>query len=227
MTEEELSKQPQNQETPEESQFLEPENFDEEYQTGEGILTDVQYEIPENADAFVDMGDGRVVKKEDMQPFDIIKTIAKQNGTDIQNPKKSCKHCYGRGYEGIDSETRMPIPCRCLFRGRSDKEKANELLYDSNKLNHRISRLQKRQMARMLRRLVKNGNKTKRPNVDNNEEPKKPSIKKVTEVLKEYIKQNSFKKTAKSLQMTLTSVKKIVKSNKSKLEKMLKKENDK
>jgi hypothetical protein len=31
-------------------------------------------------------------------------------------PKRSCKHCYGRGYEGVDRDTGERIICRCTRR---------------------------------------------------------------------------------------------------------------
>ena len=33
-------------------------------------------------------------------------------------PKKNCKHCFGRGYVGRDSETGGFINCRCTMRKR-------------------------------------------------------------------------------------------------------------
>ncbi len=33
----------------------------------------------------------------------------------IQLPKPSCKHCNGRGYTGIDTATKSPIPCNCIY----------------------------------------------------------------------------------------------------------------
>jgi len=34
-------------------------------------------------------------------------------------PKKNCKHCYGRGYEGIDRDTGERVICRCTRKKES------------------------------------------------------------------------------------------------------------
>jgi len=201
-------------------------NFDDNYDDV-GLLTGEQYDIPDDADAFIDTGDGNVIKKEDLTPLAIIKTIAKENGTKIKDPSRGCKHCYERGYEGMDSVTKMPVPCRCLFRGKSKNEKESEGLYDASQMNQKISRDQKRRMLKAMKQSLKRQRKVIKNRKDEErvvlEEPKKTSNQKVNKVLKEYIKLNSLKKTSISLKMTLTETKKIVKENKSKLEKMLKK----
>jgi hypothetical protein len=177
------------------------------------LLINSRYDIPDNADTFVDTKDGSVVKKEDMTPFQIIKAIAKQNNLNIKDPSKSCKHCYGRGYESIDSATKMPIPCRCLFRGKTDQEKMSEAMYDSKKNTGRISRQQKRKMRKLLLNnyklqkkfmLNKHGNDK---SVDKTEDD-------INLVLTKYQELKSFKKTAKFLNMTRTNVEKIIKKSK-------------
>lgn len=208
----------------EENQMFAPENFDDEYESG-SLFTDAKYDVPDDADAFVETGEGKIIKREDMNPFEMIKAIAKENGTEIKDPRKSCKYCYERGYEGIDSKTKMPIPCRCLFRGKTEKQKNQEGLYDSGRMNGRITRRQRRAMARMLKKNYKIQRKIlkdrKEKGVDENAEPKEPSARLVNKVLREYIKQESLKKTATSLELTLTETKKIVKGNKEKLEKLI------
>jgi len=181
------------------------------------LLTNSRYDIPDNADTFVDTKDGSVVKKEDMTPFQIIKAIAQQNSLSIKDPSKSCKNCYGRGYESIDSATKMPIPCRCLFRGKTDQEKMAEAMYDSKKNNGRISRQQKRKM----RKLLLNNYKLQKKFMLNNHN--KPIEEKTEEennmeidlVLTKYQELKSFKKTAIALNMTKTKVEKIIKESKS------------
>jgi hypothetical protein len=41
--------------------------------------------------------------------------------TQFSKPSKGCRHCYGRGYEGWDSATRLPVPCRCMYRKSDNK----------------------------------------------------------------------------------------------------------
>ncbi|MFW6173269.1 MAG: hypothetical protein ACOC5T_05940, partial [Elusimicrobiota bacterium] len=180
---------------------------DDTYNDTEGLLTDEKYDVLDDADAFVDTESGKVIKRENMTPWEIIKSIAKENGVDIRDPDKSCKHCYGRGYEGIEVETKMPHPCRCLYRGRNEDEKESESLYDSNKLNRKFSRNQRRQMAKYIKsqfRKEKRENARRKKNglpeiKENQEEKKEMSNRQINKILREYIKKESFKKTASSL----------------------------
>jgi hypothetical protein len=66
--------------------------------------------------------------------------------------------------------------------------------------------------------------KAGQPILDSNKEVEEPSNREINKVLKEYTKKKSLKQTASSLSMTLTAVKKIVKENREKLEKIQKKE---
>lgn len=225
------------EQTPEDLQFMEPQestdvspedSFEDEFESGD-LLTNVNYDVPTNEDAFVDGSAGNIIKKDDMTPFEIIKAIAKENGVDIQDPSKGCKKCHGRGYEGFETKTKMPFPCRCLYRNRTEIDKMNENLYDSEKMNKHISRAQRRRMAKFLKnnfkKQMKIMRKLKAEGKSFDEEPKEPSARYINKVLREYIKLSSFKKTASSLDLTLTETKRIIKENKTKLEKMLKKGN--
>lgn len=197
---------------------------DEDYSI-DGLLTGTKYDVPEDADAFLNPETGEVVNKEDLTPLEIIKAIAKQNNQDIQNPKPSCNYCYGRGFEGKDSKTQMPIPCRCLFRGKADTEKLQEIFYDSNRMQGKANRAWRRRVSKTLKRQFRNIKKTYVKSKDNEKSKTKVTAKTVNKVLNEYIKRSSFKKTAKCLNMTLTSVKNIVKENRTKLDKLIKKAN--
>jgi len=222
--------QPVEEEIPENAHLYEPESFEDDYDSS-GLLTGQKYDIPDSADAFVDTGEGKVINKEDLTPFEMIKAIAKQNNSEIEDPDKSCRHCYGRGYEGLDTKTKMPVPCRCLFRGR-DEEADN--LYEQNKMNRPISRGQKRRMAAMLRKHFKNqkrilkerSDEGKPINLDEEPQTEEISNKEVNQILKRYIKLKSFKKTAVSLDLTLTKTKKVIKENQEKLTKMLDKKGE-
>lgn len=46
-----------------------------------------------------------------------IKQTAKENNIPIQDPNPNCrkKGCYGRGYTGVLTTTKQPIPCSCIF----------------------------------------------------------------------------------------------------------------
>lgn len=221
----------ENNENQDELEFLEPqefEDFEEDYDS-DSLLTDVKYDKPTDTNAYIDTTEGRIIKREDMTLWEIIKEIAKENETDIKDPKENCKHCLGRGYDGVDSETKMPVPCRCLFRGKTKKEIETENAYDGGKLNRKVTREQRRRMTRFLKKTFdkqrKMGIIPGQENEEVEEQEEKVDNRKVNKVLREYIKLNSFKKTATSLDMTLTETKKIIKGNKKKLEKMINKEN--
>ena len=51
----------------------------------------------------------------DDKKFQLLKNIAK-TVTKMKEPKKNCKHCYGRGfigyYNGLKSS---PVKCRCCY----------------------------------------------------------------------------------------------------------------
>lgn len=65
--------------------------------------------------------DGSVAE---LSVWEKIKSIAENNNIPVNDPKSSCKHCYGKGYIGerilardedgnaIDKE---PVPCSCIF----------------------------------------------------------------------------------------------------------------
>ena len=132
--------------------LIEDNSYEDEddYDSDSGLLTDVKYDVPETADKFIDSKDGTVIDKKDLTPFQIIKTIAKQNNHTIKDPNKSCKFCHGRGFDGKDSTTGMPIPCRCLFRGKTDKQKENEWMHDESRLNGKMNHDQQRKLKKAL-----------------------------------------------------------------------------
>lgn len=113
-----------------------------------------QYDLPEVEDKFLDTGKGEVIDKSDLTPFDIIKSVAQQTDNEIHDPKKGCKHCYGRGYVGIDTTTKSPVPCSCIFPAKTDNQKMQEALYDGQKY-FKPNRNQRRKMQRFLKKQLK------------------------------------------------------------------------
>ena len=209
--------------------FTPGDEYDDDFVEDEGILTGEQYDVPEDVDGFVDADTGEILKREDMTPWQIIKAIAKQNNVQIRNPAKGCNHCYEKGYEGLDHSTKMPVPCRCLFRGKTEKEKQVEAYYDASKMTKKISREQKRKMSKFIKSAFRKERREQAKRIkagipihtenDGGEEIEIPAVE-VNKILKEYIKQDSLKKTASSLNCTLTKVKKVIKTNRTKLEKL-------
>lgn len=125
------------------------EFFDEEYEDDD--LVGGNYEAPEDKDSFIDTGDGRVIDKKDLTPFEIIKAIAKQTGNKIRDPKPSCKHCYGRGWIGKDYKTQMPIPCNCIYPPKTPAEK------EAEQPRFPMSRKARRKMQRAYKTALKKG----------------------------------------------------------------------
>jgi len=212
-----MSKKLENEEpelqAPDEVSMYQPESFDDEFESS-GLLTDSKYEVPETSESFIDTGEGKIINKDEMTPFQIIKSLAQQNNQEVKDPKKNCKYCHERGYEGLDAKTKMPIPCRCLFRGKSENEKMEESLYDSEKNQHRISREQKRRMSKFFTKQMKLIKKVSK------EEEKEVTNAFINKLLKKYIQIESIKKTADFFNITETKTKKIIKENKVKLEKL-------
>jgi len=110
------------------------------------------YALPKDRDEFVDVEKGAVIDKKDIPPIEIIKEWAKRCNVPITDPNKSCKHCYGRGYNGIDAATHAPNPCSCLFRGRTTKEKYEEAQRAQGliKLNHDARRRMKKEIHKRM-----------------------------------------------------------------------------
>lgn len=110
------------------------------------------YAQPKNRDEFVDVEKGEVIDKKDIPPIEVIREMAKRNNVPMTDPNKSCKHCYGRGYSGIDAATQAPIPCSCLFRGRTAKEKYDELQRSQGlvRMNHEARRRVKKEIHKRM-----------------------------------------------------------------------------
>jgi hypothetical protein len=213
--------------TPTETSIIETESVDDDFKSGEGLLTDSKYDIPDIADKFVDTKDGTVIDKTNLTPFQMIKAIAKQNNITIQEPSKGCKKCYGRGHEGLDKETKMPIPCRCLFRGQSKIEKEAGIMYDMRNNPGKPTRFQKRKMTKALykqfkiqRRIINQQKMNpKLEKVEFTEDQKKAYVE---NILKTYNETKSLKKAANCLNITLTELKKVVKESRTKTESSIK-----
>jgi len=62
-------------------------------------------------------------KKDDEKPKRLGKAKLSQSsfmGVTFGYPKKNCKKCFGKGYIGKDTETGMPIQCKCSMRPKPD-----------------------------------------------------------------------------------------------------------
>lgn len=105
----------------------------------EGLYNNDQYKI----DTKLGRANDGATSIADATPFDGIKYFAGRLGIKIKdNPNKSCKKCYGRGYTGMDSVTKIPVPCRCIFFAEDLQARQNQTLAQvlSNTKNNRAMR---------------------------------------------------------------------------------------
>jgi len=115
-----------------------------------------KYDAPETSEGIIDTKTGETKKAEDVTPFDVIKTVAEQSGIEIRDPRKGCKHCYGRGYIGRLVETQQPIPCNCITIPKTATEKETEE-YNTRSMTGggKLNREQRRRQLKYFRRLHK------------------------------------------------------------------------
>jgi hypothetical protein len=59
-------------------------------------------------EGFYVKSDKKLVKVEQLSDIDYL--------YGVREPRKGCKKCYDRGFEGWNAATGKPILCRCLFR---------------------------------------------------------------------------------------------------------------
>jgi len=116
-----------------------------------------EYDIPELEESFID-DSGEVQSKKDLTPFQIIKEIGRQNGYEVKDPKKSCKKCYGRGYTGIEKDTRIPLPCSCIFETRTPNQKMSDNIVDRTGIVNqpKYNRYEKRKLQKNYKKILKN-----------------------------------------------------------------------
>src|SRR5271157_5904698 len=109
------------------------------------------YELPEKREAFVDVEKGEVVDKKDISPLEMIIAIANRQGVKLNLEVKGCKICYDRKYIGFDSTNHAPIPCQCLFRGRSPEQKITD---NAAWATYSFNRHKRRLMKKGLKKLI-------------------------------------------------------------------------
>jgi len=110
-------------------------------------------EIPQE-EVYIDPTSNQVYSQEDLliTPFDVIKATAEKLGQTIKDPDPNCKHCYGRGYVGRDSDNKAPIPCGCIYS--IDAKKSAEDIYRKTR---KMTRAERREQERKYRKMIKKG----------------------------------------------------------------------
>lgn len=87
------------------------------------------YDLPEVETTEIDVtsqeGKEEKVPFNDLPHLEKIRIVSEQHGVKISKPKKSCNHCYGRGYISVktlatsdkeEEAIEMPNPCKCIFK---------------------------------------------------------------------------------------------------------------
>lgn len=126
------------------------DNENEDYEFFDDVIENEKYTADKKT-VFLDTESNKIIDKKDLSPWDKITTMAAQLGTKINNPNNSCKKCDGKGYIGIDAESKTPVPCKCIFPPE------NRI----SPVNPKQNRKQKRQMEKNLHNMIKN--KVKKP----------------------------------------------------------------
>lgn len=103
-------------------------------------------------ETFIDPATGQVIDESLLTPLEKIKVKAKSMNITLNDPEKSCKKCYGRGYVGIHSEDKSPIPCQCLYK---EYYKANpEAKKKAQDFQPKLNRKQKRAYEKSYRKYL-------------------------------------------------------------------------
>lgn len=112
-----------------------------------------EYDI-EAQDQYFDTGSGELVDDKELTIFQKIKIIAQRMGYEINDPKKDCRKCWGRGYTGLKKDTKEPVLCSCIFK---PEDRANM----QQSPDQKMSRAQRRHMDKVVRRRMKRVNVNK------------------------------------------------------------------
>ena len=89
--------------------------YDEFEEDGESIELGSKYVAPNQIKQSVDLASQEQIEMPEITPWDVIVMMAQSQGVTIQEPRKGCKHCYGRGWPAKDAKTGAPVPCSCIF----------------------------------------------------------------------------------------------------------------
>jgi hypothetical protein len=104
----------------------------------------------DDAQMFLNPATGEMVERTKLPKLEQIKIVAKSTGTVINDPKKDCKKCHGRGYTGTKLDG-SPVACECLYEDffAANKEAAEEQM---RKNYPAMNRQSKRRYQKQLNR---------------------------------------------------------------------------
>jgi len=93
----------------------------------------IDYNLPDGDSVVVDAANDKIIDMSNMSEFDKIQLAAKEHGVKINSPKPNCKKCYGRGYVSVDTKSKLPNPCTCIFNKEERKVMSSQLLPKNRK----------------------------------------------------------------------------------------------
>ncbi len=110
----------------------------------------------EETKMFLNPETGEMVERSKLPPLEQIRVTAKSTGHHINNPKKSCKKCHGRGYTGIKLEG-TPIACDCIFEEyyKANPESKKKDQQYSGPTNRKQKRYYEKQYRSYMMELIK------------------------------------------------------------------------
>lgn len=111
--------------------------------------TNEGYLIPDDDENVISVKNDQVIDTEkfiNLHPLKKLQMVSEQLGIVMKEPISNCKSCYGLGYVSIESKTKIPIPCKCIY----DKKDHNKL-YSGKVL---LNRQKKRKLERSERRNI-------------------------------------------------------------------------
>lgn len=88
--------------------------------------------------------DSSTGERVELTPFEKIKFAADKFGMELNNPDRSCKKCFGRGYLSVDSKTGIPVACQCVVPKKIRQHTSNDFIPTNRKSRRIMARLQKK-----------------------------------------------------------------------------------
>jgi len=109
-------------------------------------------QIPKAESLILDPATNEIKGESELTPWEKMVQSAETYGIKINDPKENCKKCYGRGYIGIDTNTRLPIPCKCIFPPATPEQKMQELMQPPQFMNRAMKRRIEKMQLRAKRK---------------------------------------------------------------------------
>lgn len=103
------------------------------------IKDDTSYSQVQPTAVYIDPKTGQSIDTTKLEPFEIIKLIASELDIAINDPKKGCKKCYGRGYTSIITKNQQPIPCICVYKQKNNQD--HQMMTSPNRVTRRKNKI--------------------------------------------------------------------------------------